>query len=84
VGDAEFTKEHRRYFRHAVTLTAAVMSEKWGERAFGDKDRCDIEARRLFALVSGLAAQTVFDPKTLSAQSMRDIVATEIKRMAPT
>jgi AcrR family transcriptional regulator len=84
VGDAEFTKEHRRYFRHAVTLTAAVMSAKWGERAFGDKDRCDIEARRLFALVSGLAAQTVFDPKTLSAQSMRDIVATEIKRMAPT
>jgi hypothetical protein len=82
IGDVEFAREHRRYFRHAVTLIVSVMAAKWGPGAFGGNDNCEIEARRLFALVSGLAAQTVFDPRSLSADAMRDIVATEIRRMS--
>jgi AcrR family transcriptional regulator len=83
IGDAEFAKEHRRYFRHAVNLVVSAMTAKWGMRAFGDKDGCENEARRLWALVSGLAAQAVFDPKAISVQSMRNIVTTEIRRMTP-
>jgi AcrR family transcriptional regulator len=83
IGDAEFAKEHRHYFRHAVTLIVSVMKAKWGDQVFGGSDGRENEARRLFALVSGLAAQTVFDPKAVSAQAMRDIVTTEIRRMAP-
>ena len=83
IGDAEFAKEHRRYFRHAVTLIVSVMKAKWGDKVFGDGDGSENEARRLFALVSGLAAQAVFDPKAISAQSMRTIITTEIRRMTP-
>ncbi len=83
IGDAEFAREHRYYFRHAVTLTVSVMKTKWGAQVFGGGDGCENEARRLFALVSGLAAQTVFDPKAVSSQAMRDIIATEIRRMTP-
>lgn len=83
VGDEKFANEHRHYFREAVKLTSAAMRKKWGEDALGGKEACETEARRLFALVSGVAAQAVFDPKSVSAQAMRTIIETEIRRMAP-
>lgn len=81
VGNTEFSREHRAWFSAAVELIMAVARETWGVETPECDDWYRTEAQRLFALVSGIAAQAVFDPAAFSPAKMREVVATEIARI---
>ena len=81
VGNTAFSREHRAWFSAAVELITAVARETWGIETPECDDWYRTEARRLFALVSGIAAQAVFDPSGFAPAKMREVVATEIARI---
>lgn len=83
VGDAKFEREHRRYIHTALQLLVSAMTAKWGQRAFGGRKQCEREARRLFALLNGIAVQAVMDPKAVPSRVQRRWIAAEIHRLTP-
>ena len=81
VGTTEFHREHQSWFQAAVKLISAIAEAKWGIKTARSRAHYKIEARRLFALVSGLAAQAVFAPAGFTPRTMREMVAVEIDRI---
>jgi AcrR family transcriptional regulator len=79
IGDTEFAHEHRTYLREVTRILAGVLQHR-----FGGRNRTHMyrrEGQRLFALVSGIAMQAVFDAQTLPVSRLKSLIATESERL---
>lgn len=79
IGDAEFAKEHQGYLSDVVEILATTLARRYGGRNRAPLYRS--EGQRLFALVSGLAVQAIFNGQSLPVERMKDFVADESARL---
>ena len=82
IGDPAFAKEHRAYLREVVKILADTLQRRFGGR--NRRLRYEREGQRLFALVAGIAVQAIFDDQTVPAKRLKELVATESKRLTQT
>jgi AcrR family transcriptional regulator len=80
IGDMEFAEEHRGYLADVVEILADTLQHR-----FGGRNRAHLyqsEGQRLFALVSGLAVQAVFNGQSVPVERMKEFVADESARLS--
>jgi AcrR family transcriptional regulator len=82
IGDPEFAEEHRAYLRQAANILAGALQDRFG--GDGRTQTYLHEGQRLFALVSGIAAQAVFDGEALPTGRLKELVADESDRLTRT
>jgi AcrR family transcriptional regulator len=78
VGDPALSTEQRRYSLEARALIAASLERD--ARTPADVD-VDLEARRLLALLHGIAAQTMFVPEEWPAERQQELIRDELLRV---
>jgi AcrR family transcriptional regulator len=78
IGDAEFAREHRGYLDDVVAILADTLTQRYGPERFA---AFQWEGRRLFALLSGLAQQAIFDRDAVPVEKLKQFVVDESRRL---